>query len=199
MPSSGSSRRGSRRSSPSPAPLLLWLFFAAATAAPAQGALLSAFLEDEAAVVSLTMVETSGKQLVRSAYDGQSAGVSFDLRIYRYGSGPGGLFGDRILLEREIEKTGGWNAFTGRFEITCSDGSQWTGARAEEYTRQLLSLDGYAIPGVWDRGDAYLLARVRLKSVLLEVPFNLLDPFLPETRTMTPWVRWDFRFGADEP
>jgi hypothetical protein len=197
MQSSGSSKRASRKSRLFAVISLFSLACCSIPAAAAQGALLSAYLDDDRAVVSLEMVETSEKILVKNAYDGQVAKVTFDLRIYRHSRGLSGLLGDRIILEKQLEKYGRWDAFTGRFEIEDSDGSIWTTSRADEYTGKLLSLSGVSIPGSWDRDNSYLLARISLKRILLQIPFNLLDPFLEETRIRTPWVRWDFSFGAD--
>ncbi len=197
MQSSGSSKRASRKSRRFTVVFLFILACCSISSAAAQGALLSAWLEEDKAVISLKMVETSEKILVKNAYDGQVAKVTFDLRIYRYSRGLSGLLGDRIILEKQLEKYGRWNAFTGRFEIEDSSGSVWTTARAEEYTEKLLSLSEVSLPGSWNRDNSYLLARISLKRILLQIPFNLLDPFLEETRIMSPWVRWDFSFGAD--
>jgi hypothetical protein len=142
------------------------------------------------------MVETPEKLLVKNAYEGQIAQVRFDFRVYQRSRGLVGLFGDKILQEMSIEKTGGWDPFTGRFFIRETDGETWTTARAEEYTGKLLSISNVSLEGVADIEDAYLLARAGLKQVRLRIPFNLLDPLLPETRMVTPWVRWDFDFGA---
>jgi|GEM_PF-5857950 len=197
MPSSGSSKIASKRNRKRSTTGLFWcmLFLLVAQTAAGQGALLTARLKDDVAVVSLSMVEASEKLLVKSAYDGQMAQVRFDLRIYHKGKGFLGIAGDRIIREKSIEQYGRWDPFSGRFIITDTEGHQWTTPRAEEYTRRLLSLSDTVITGIARDEESYLLARVGLKRVKLQVPFNLLDLFLPETKIVSPWVRWDFNFG----
>lgn len=162
-----------------------------------QGALLSAEIDQDRALVTLRLVDAREKQLVSNAYQGRSSSVRFDFRIYRKSRGMAAILGDRIEKEQSITKQGYWDPFTKSFVVTGSDGSSLTTPRPEDYLDKLLGLESYFVNLPGNRGDYYLLARVQLKEINLQVPFSLLDPVLPETRVGSPWVRWEFSFGED--
>ncbi len=181
---------------------IVYTLFLALSLVPArylfgQGALLSAEMKEEEAVVNLRMVEAREKRLVENAFQGRTSRVYFDFRIYRRTKGVAALFGDRIEKEQSITKQGHWDPFSSQFIITSSDGASWRALRPNDYLDSLLSVEDYLVELPHNRGDYYLLARIRLKEINLQVPFNLLDPILPETRVTSPWVRWEFSFGEE--
>ncbi len=119
------------------------------------------------------------------------AEIVFHPKLYRKGGGLLRFLGDR-LVEEEVRPAyqAYRDPFSQVYELVTEDGSTIVFQEWEPFLRRFLTLERFPITIPADHRDArlILLAQVRLRSVKLVPPLNLVGALIPLGQSSTPWT-----------
>jgi hypothetical protein len=156
----------------------------------AQEARLDAVLRGRTVFGAVEYVGPHSQQVLASLWDGLRAEITFQLRLYKRSSGVFAFIGDRLLHEKRVYKIASFDFYENRYKIRKGDSVEGEYAAETEFLDAFYSLRETELGEIeiGDRGDYYLLARVRMMPVKIIAPLNIITLFSSETVFTTPWV-----------
>ena len=195
MPSSSSSKTGSRRNNGrgSLAPILALVLLCAAARGGAQSLNLGVTVRSDGIFASLSFLWNKETELVSSLRDGLESRIVFTLRVYQKRGGVLPFPGDKLLTETVLARSAFWDFLDGKFVVESDDGVRTAYASADDLLSGFFSLKDLPVyRGPTDSGRLrYVTARARLEPVRLMPPLTIVSIAGTAASYTTPWQRRD--------
>lgn len=135
---------------------------------------------------------TEQRKLIDSLKNGFTAAIDFKVKVFTKNKRAPGLFGEKLMHERDYLYTGKFDPFTETYKVEENGDILSAAENFQQFLTTFLRCD---ITGILKEfgclEDTFLLYRVRLDYINLHPPLNLLDLFLFSNRFTSSWVRME--------
>ncbi|MBN1648923.1 MAG: DUF4390 domain-containing protein [Spirochaetales bacterium] len=141
---------------------------------------------DSGILLDISITDFDSSILRETVDDGLRCGISFTVQIYQKKA----ALADKFITEITVKREGKWDPFSKSYLISQNDVLLDSAGSFEAFFIKLINLADYFIPFEKSaESEYYILCRVRVETLKLVPPFQILGPGMSMTFPSTSWEK----------